>query len=221
MSWRAKAVLLLTPILGASSPSWSASSAYGIAVHPLPVGAQLPAFVVRDETNAPIALSAARLQGATVFVFYQGSWSSECRRYLRRIRDTELALRDAGFAVVFLSADRPELLRTDPQLAQLPYTLLSDSSMEAARAFGISRHLSDAAIEKYRHFGVDVESASGQTHHEIAVPAAFIVDATGMVRFAWWSSGPGIRLDPEQLLRAANKLSMKAGGTNTAKVTRK
>jgi len=219
VSLRAKLVLLLVSTLGPNSPAYGSSTPYHAALHPLSVGAQLPRFTVLDEANTPVAFEAARLQQPTVFIFYQGGWAGECRRYLRRIRDAELTLRQQGFAVVFLSADRPEILRADAQLAQLPYTLLSDSSMQAARAFGVSRRLSDATMEKYKHFGVDLESISGQSHHEIAVPAAFIVDGTGMVRFAWWSASPTIRIESDQLLAAAGKLTFKARASGTPQVT--
>ena len=97
----------------------------------------MPAFTVKDEKGATMTFAPDELTAPTIFIFYRGGWSSDCRRYLRRLQDTEWTLRELGFEVVFLSADRPQALRAETQLADLDYNLFSDSEMQAARALGI------------------------------------------------------------------------------------
>ena len=55
--------------------------------------------------------------------------------------------------------------------------------------------------------GVDVEKYSGKTHHEIAIPAVFLVDTKGIVR--WAQSDPDFKVRPSssataQLLAAVD-----------------
>jgi peroxiredoxin len=165
----------------------------------------MPAFTVKDDKAEAITFAPDELTAPSIFIFYRGGWSSECRRYLRRLRDTEWTLREMGFEVVFLSADGPPALRADPQLAALDYNLLSDSQMQAAHAMGVA-------------YGVDVEAVSGERHHELAFPSAFIVDRTGMIRFVYLSPKLGIRIEAEELLAAAKSLT--AGPTAQADIAR-
>jgi peroxiredoxin len=47
---------------------------------------------------------------------------------------------------------------------------------------------------------------SGAKHHELAFPSAFIVDRTGMIRFAYVSPKLGIRIEADDLMNAAKQL---------------
>lgn len=169
------------------------------------VGAQMPEFQVRNADYEVMTFGPKQLTAPTVFIFYRGSWSSECQRHLRRLKEAHSTLRQMGFAVVFLSADSPHNLRSNAQIAALPYDLLSDSQMQAARAFGVAYRVDDFTAGRYEHFGVDLEIISGEAHHELAFPSAFIVDRTGMIRFAYRKL-TGIHIDPEDLIAAAKRI---------------
>ncbi len=43
-------------------------------------------------------------------------------------------------------------------------------------------------------YGVDLEAASGRTHHVIAIPALFLIDRSGIVR--WAHSDPSFKVRP-------------------------
>jgi hypothetical protein len=45
------------------------------------------------------------------------------------------------------------------------YTLLSDAA-NTGRAYRVAFRLDAEALAQYRRYGVDVEAASGHTHHE-------------------------------------------------------
>ena len=62
--------------------------------------------------------------------------------------------------------------------------------------------LDDATVAKMKGFGVDLERSSGQTHHEIAIPSLFLIDRTGVVR--WAHSDPDFKVRPStaQILAA-------------------
>ncbi len=87
------------------------------------------------------------------------------------------------------------------------FTLLSDASMSAARAFGIAFRVDDATFARYKSFGIDLEAASGQTHHELPVPAVFILDRAGVIRFAHANPDYTVRLAAEPLLEAARSVA--------------
>jgi peroxiredoxin len=222
MSWRV-VLLLLAAGLGASANLCAQVAAEELqSLRPRWVGARMPAFTVKDEKGETTRFAPDELAAPTIFIFYRGGWSSECRRYLRRLRDAEWTLREMGFEVVFLSADRPQALRADSQLAGLDYNLFSDSQMQAAHALGVAYRLNDSTTERYKHYGVDLEAVSGEKHHELAFPSAFIVDRTGMIRFVYLSPKLGIRIEADDLLGAAKNLAgttLQSDATRTASAT--
>jgi peroxiredoxin len=115
-------------------------------------------------------------------------------------------LTELGIEVVAISADQPSGLRDSLRKQDLGYALYSDRSLAAARAFGIAFQLSDAELKRYRRFGIDLEQASGETHHQLPVPSVFLVEAGG--RIAWVYSNPDYKIRPAnaELLEAAQSI---------------
>ena len=105
-----------------------------------------------------------------------------------------------------LSADRPEELTGSREKHDLSYTLLSDHAMNAARAFGVAFQVDDETFEEYKGYGINLEDASGETHHLLPVPSVFLIDANGFVRFAHYDPDYKVRLENEALLGAARKV---------------
>jgi peroxiredoxin len=119
----------------------------------------------------------------------------------------EKELAGLGFPVVAISADRPEKLHQSLESGGLGYSLYSDSSLAAARAFGIVYQLDEAEIARYRSYGIDLEDASGQKHHQLPVPSVFLVEAGGTIRWVYSNPDYKVRPDNRSLLQAARRYS--------------
>ena len=87
----------------------------------------------------------------------------------------------------------------------LGYSLYSDSSLTAARAFGIVFQLTEDALRKYQEFGIDLEAASGQDHHQLPVPSVFLVEAGGVIRWVYSNPDYKVRPENERVLAAARE----------------
>lgn len=112
-------------------------------------------------------------------------------------------LEKIGFQVIAVSTDSPQQVGAHRKKTDFPYLLLSDSKMSGARALGIAFRLDDPTVEQYRKFGIDLEAASGETHHELPVPAVFVIGTDGKIRFEHVDPDYKSRLDPEVLLAMA------------------
>ena len=109
--------------------------------------------------------------------------------------------------MIAISADQPALLEQSKKANNLGYTLYSDSSLAAARAFGIAFQLSDDDVREYLDYGIDLEAASGQTHHQLPVPSVFLVEAGGKIRWVYSNPDYEIRPDHAAILKAARGLA--------------
>ncbi|MEM1263468.1 MAG: peroxiredoxin-like family protein [Pseudomonadota bacterium] len=171
-------------------------------VKPLTVGAAAPSFDAVTPEGETFEFRADALKQPAMLIFYRGGWCPFCNTHLAELRDAVPALNKAGVDVYFLSADKPELL-VDSLKEKVDYELLSDASLEVGRRFGIAFRLDDETVEKYKGYGIDLEETSGFDHHQLPVPAVFLIGADGNIDFVHANPDYKERIDPAELLAAA------------------
>jgi peroxiredoxin len=88
--------------------------------------------------------------------------------------------------------------------------VLSDSDATMIEAFHAVNKVDGDTLAKMKAFGVDLESYSGKTHHESAIPALFLIDRKGVVR--WAHSDPDFKVRPStaQILAAIDAVTPSA-----------
>jgi peroxiredoxin len=172
---------------------------------PLEAGDRVPSATVTDMDGQAVELSPLVAAKPTVIIFYRGGWCPYCTTHLGALATIEPRLVELGYQVLAISADGPRKVQETQEKSDFNYRLLSDSKMQAARAFGIAFRVDDATVEKYRGHGIDLEKASGEKHHLLPVPSVFIVGTDGVIRFAYSNPDYKVRLEPEKVLAAAKR----------------
>lgn len=179
-------------------------TALAVDAKPVGVGDSIPDAVVHSVDGKQLKLREMVKQSPTVLIFYRGGWCPYCTRHLQALAEVEGPLKQAGYQILAVSADQPAIIAKTPHRDQLGYQLLSDASMQAAKAFGITFKVADELVAKYKNeYQIDIETASGKTHHVLPHPAVFVVDTGGVVRFAYINKDYKVRLDPDKILEAA------------------
>ena len=176
-------------------------------VQSLSVGARAPIFAARTTEGKLRTFKPDGYKKPTVVLFYRGGWCPYCNAQLSDLHLVEPKLRKSGFEVVFLSSDRPELLYSSLKAADIHYTLLSDSHLEAAKSFHVAYHVDDATVAKLREYGEDLEATTGTKEHELPVPSVFIIDTSGTIRYVYSNPDYKIRLSADALWAAAQPLA--------------
>ncbi len=194
--------LLLALVAIVATASIAASPDDPSKVKPLTVGTAAPAFTVREADGKPFHFEPGKLARPVMFIFYRGGWCPYCNAHLKDLRSTVPQVAAMGIDVLFLSTDRPEILSGSLK-EPVDYHLLSDNEVNAARAFGVAFRMDDATYAKYKTYGLDLEESQGAKHHELPVPAVFIVDRFGSIRFAHTNADYTQRLPAQQVLDAA------------------
>ncbi len=171
-------------------------------------GDSIPDVVLRTAEGEDFDLAEAVAGQRTLLLFYRGGWCPFCSVQLSELAKVEADLRERGIQILAVSPDRPEKLRESRDNGDFEYRLLSDSDMTAARAFGIAYEVDPDLVETYtENHGIDLEAASGQTHHMLPHPAVYLVDADGVIRHAHVNPDYRDRLSGEELLQAAEALN--------------
>jgi peroxiredoxin len=172
-------------------------------VQPLMVGMKAPDFTVRDVENRVFEFKADAQTKPVVLTFFRGGWCPYCNLHLSEMRLAEKQLRDMGFNIWFISIDKPELLLESLDDPTIGYTIYSDSSLDATRAFGLAFRVDDELNKRYLSYDIDLEAASGENHHVLPAPATYIIATDGTINFAYINLDYKVRLHPDVLLAAA------------------
>ena len=197
--------VLLTAVADQAHAGELAASA--AEVRPLLLGSAMPDVALQAVDGKPVSLKRQVDGKPAILVFYRGGWCPYCNLQLSELR---LITKDAealGYQMIAISPDRPEELARTLTKDKLDYTLLSDAKADALRAFGIGFRVDDATIREYLGYGIDLEKASGQSHHALPVPSVFIVDANGILQFSYTHPDYKVRVPGSVIMAAAKAIA--------------
>lgn len=216
MRWFALSLLVLIAGCqshpGATDQAASADNPLPVAnsadqVQPLVVGQKAPQAAMQTPDGRTVMMDTIYYRTPTVLVFYRGGWCPYCNTQLSDLAQIEDELRQMEFQIVAVSMDKPAELRSTLDKSELGYTLLSDADAQLTRAFGLAFRVDEPTIEKYTTYGIDLEAASGHDHHILPVPAVYLIDTAGTIRFAHWNPDYKARLSGEKVLEAAKQVA--------------
>jgi peroxiredoxin Q/BCP len=118
--------------------TWSAGAlaADETASAPPQVGQPAPAFKLQDQTGAWRTLEQYRGSWLVLY-FYPKDFTSGCTTQACAFRDDVTKLREAGAQVIGVSVDDVKSHAEFAEKYHLPFPLLSDSSKDVARRYGV------------------------------------------------------------------------------------
>lgn len=192
-----------TSVLPDSPVSLGPIPASAEETRPLSVGSAISPITLQTMDGKLFDLNMAVKKQPAIIMFYRGGWCPYCNTHLGQLQKIEPKLRRMGYQVLAVSPDRPGKGLESVEKHALTYTLLSDHTMRAARAFGIAFRVDDATLGRYKEWGIDLEASSGESHHLLPVPAVFIVGTDGIVKFSHADPDYKVRLAPKDMMDAA------------------
>jgi len=174
-------------------------------VQPLKQGQSVPNGELTTLEGKKVDLKTLISQKPSVLIFYRGGWCPYCNLQMGQLVKIEPDLAKMGYQVLAITPDKPESLNKSLEKHRINYTLLSDRTMGLTRQFGLAYRLDPQTFEKMKGFGVDLEKDTGNSLHELPVPAAFVVDTKGRIHFVYFNADIKIRVNPDDLMKAAKE----------------
>ena len=199
-----KLVLMLLGIVALHGHLAFAESTYG-----LKVGADAPAIDTIDVDGKPVKLVESVKKGPVVLVFYRGGWCPYCNVQLRALQSKLVPqLTALQASLIAISVDRvDEELKTKKDEG-LSFSIISDPKAKILADYRVKYVVPDELVAKYKNeYKIDLEAASGEKHHIIAVPAVYVVDPSGKVTFAHVDEDYKKRAAESDILEAVKSVS--------------
>lgn len=174
----------------------------------IPVGQKVPDVHARDLDGKDVALSSVYAKGPILLAFYRGGWCPYCNTEIHSFTTAYPDYVKRGVTPVAASVDLPDFGAKTKATYTIPFPVLSDSSASMIEGFHVAKKVGDDEYAKMRGFGVDLEARSGEKLHEMAIPALFVIDQKGIIR--WAHSDPDFKVRPTtaQILAAIDGLHL-------------
>lgn len=179
----------------------------GIETSALNVGDSAPAVTLLDATGRPFELADAWQHGPVVIVFYRGAWCPYCNLTLRAWQERLPRLQALGARFLAVSPQTPDHSISTAEKNALAFPVLSDSTMEAARAFGVAFTLSPELAELYASVGNDLPVINGNGQWALPIPATYVVGRDGRIAFAHVEADYRDRAEPDEVMAIVEGLS--------------
>ena len=178
----------------------------GIEERILPVGAQAPEFALPDAVGRIQKSSDLLALGPLIVTFFRGRWCPYCMTELETWRGLYGQIRSSG---AFLVAVSPQTQRQSDFTAQqhgLPFPLLRDEGSALAARFGLVYTVPEYHQRYLRSILVNLPFLNGESSWTLPIPATFLIDTDGAIRFAEAHADFRVRPEPSAVLDAVATL---------------
>lgn len=150
----------------------------------LSIGEQTPDFTLKDPTGVSITLYEELKKGPVILTFYRGGWCPYCNLELRAYQRVLKDITAAGGQLIAISPQTPDSSLTTKEKNELEFLVLSDTNGSVAENYNLIFKLPDYQIKIYKEHGADLTMHNGNDTWELPVPATYIIDRSGKIRFA-------------------------------------
>lgn len=169
-------------------------------ISPLLTGEKIPNVKLKSLDMQSVSLKDKVSEKPSILIFYRGGWCPFCNRQLSGVQGIMEEMSNMGYQILAISPDPVEKLSATVEKNNLGYDLLSDGSMEAAKKFGIAFRLPPETFERYK-------AKNLLSQDMLPVPAVFVLDQEGTIKFEYINPNYRERLNPK-LLKLAAELAL-------------
>ena len=163
-------------------------------------GMMAPDLILPDQQGGSVRLSDHRGRYPVLLIFVRGDWCPGCHMMLRTYQKHHERFKARGVHVIGIGPDSVEVNRDMVRRIGVGYRLLSDSSQEVSQRYGVVYE--NPAIEAV------VDYAEG-----IPLPASFLIDVNGIVRYVSRPDRIGEFLDPTLIFSVLDQLPRTEGAS--------
>ena len=173
----------------------------------LRTGATAPMFELPNAHGTTVRLSDVLAGGPAVISFYRGSWCPFCNLELRALQREVESAASAGITLVAISPNKPDVSADLVDELALTFPVLSDDGNRIAAQFGLVYEMVPEQVAYYRDHGRDIGAMNGTESWTLPVPATYVVDRSGVIRYDFIDLNHRVRAEPSEVVAVARSLT--------------
>ncbi len=178
----------------------------GIAEKAVQQNDPFPAFALPNANNETRSLDDFLSKGPLVISFYRGAWCPYCNLEINALQQRLPDIAAAGAQLIAISPQRPDKSIDQIASSQLTFEVLSDLENKLAKECGLVFTLPESLRPVYEAWQIDIPGHNGNDSFELPIPASYIIDNTGAVRYAHVKMDYTQRLEPDVIIEQLQSL---------------
>ena len=164
------------------------------------VGDQAPDFALPDQHGEEVHLSSLLRLGPVVLIFYRGEWCPYCNLQLRTFQTHLGQLTAHGAQLVAISPQSPDHSLSMAEKHALGFLVLSDVGARVIDQYGLRYEVDGETRALFETAGTDLGDYNGDGRWVLPAVATFVLDASGVVRYANVRGNWAERAEPIEVL---------------------
>ncbi len=172
----------------------------GITKNSLGVGDKAANFQLPDPVGNIVSLQELLAKGPVLLTFYRGGWCPYCNLELRALQRSLPELEQYNASLVAISPETPDNSLSTAEKNQLEFAVLSDAGLNVARQYGLVFTLDSELRRIYEQFGIDLPTQNGDESYQLPIPATYVIDPEGIIRYAYVNTDYTQRADPKEIV---------------------
>jgi peroxiredoxin len=178
----------------------------GAGAHALRIGDRFPDFLLPDAEGRLVERSDLTAAGPAVVSFYRGDWCPNCVDALARLEAAAREVAEAGATLTAIAPETAGRALAAKQRLRLGYRVLADVDHGLALACGLAFRVPQPYRGLLRRGGVDLAERQGNAGWLLPLPATFVLDGAGMVRWSFLDLDFRKRAEPAAIVAAIRDL---------------
>ncbi len=170
-------------------------------------GDTAPMFELPDAFGSTVRLADLLENGPVIVSFYRGAWCPFCNVELRALQRELENIEAAGATLVAISPNKPDESLGLIDKHELTFPVLSDSENAVARQFNLVFEMEPSLVAHYESIGRLVNEMNASERWELPVPATYVIDQEGVIRYAFVQLSHRVRAEPSEVIAAAAALA--------------
>ena len=174
----------------------------------LAVGTKAPDFSLVNQHGKTIASRQLLEQGPLVVCFTRGGWCPFCAEEAMAFNAIYTRFTEAGVQVIFLTPQRLEGIKEWEQKAPAQFSILWDEGNKVGEAFGVVYTFPEDLRTLYEcSFSKNIPEINDAEGWKLPIPACFVVDTEGTIRYAEADPNYRVRPEPEETLNFVRNIA--------------
>jgi peroxiredoxin len=173
----------------------------------LKVGDQMPDFELENQHGEIVSSAKLLKVKPLIITFYRGFWCPYCNIDMNNLQKYVPEIEAMGAQMIAMSPERHDYSKRIIKRQGLTFDILQDRRNEVAAKFGIKWKLSEEVKKLYKeNFHYNLMLYHGDDDWSLPVPARFLADTSGTIRYAESTPDYSTRPDPDDLMNVLKNL---------------
>ncbi len=173
----------------------------------LAIGEPAPRVAFQTIEGESVTLESLHAQGPIVLTFYRGGWCPYCTKALAAWETKLPELTSAGGTLIAITLEKPDQIEPVQTKHAPNITILGDPTASAAKAFGLLFTVDAETQKRYKGYGIDVAAVNANGQWTLPHPGTFVIDESGVIRWAWVDEDYTKRADPKAVIAAVKAVT--------------